>query len=316
MKQTISIKMLNTLCKGKDNLSGEAQERIREYIRSQMDDCAFFVDKSGRRDVYYTVFGLMLSYVFGVKVDCSEAHAQLEVNKPDEHDLIHYAAYTRSKMLLKLLDGNKVGMILSRLFYAGGKTLPAFTRFPHNDPNSPYSVFILLSLLEDMGRRLNDKKKMLESLEFYHVNGGGYSNIAGMSMSANELVTNELSRLAEEKAPVTEEEAVATVNATAAALCVRGQLEGYNLNDSVEYLSGLQDDSGGFFATVQSPVPDILSTATALFVLSCYKKAPLVNPGAFVEAHWLDSGGFAPTLLENESDIEYTFYGILALGTC
>ena len=111
MKQTISIKMLNALSKGKDKLSLEAQERIREYIRSQMDDCAFFVDKSGRRDVYYTVFGLMLSYVFGVKVDCSEAHAQLEVNKPDEHDLIHYAAYTRSKMLLKLLDGNKVGMI-------------------------------------------------------------------------------------------------------------------------------------------------------------------------------------------------------------
>ena len=318
MKQTISIKMLNTLCKGKDNLSGAAQERIREYIRSQMVDCAFFVDKSGRKDVYYTVFGLMLSYVFGVKVDCSETRTQLEINKPDENDLIHYAAYMRSKMLLKLLEGNKVGIILSRLFYTGEKTLPDFTRFPHDDPHSPYSVFILLSLLEDLGRRLNNKKEILESLEFYHTTGGGYSNIArmeGAPVSPDDALVNEPSRL---KAPMAENEAVsmATANATAAALCIRGQLEGYSINGDVERLCDLQDSSGGFFATAQSPVPDVLSTATALFVLNCYKKEPLVSPGAFIEAHWLDSGGFAPTLLEDKSDIEYTFYGILALGTC
>jgi hypothetical protein len=29
----------------------------------------------------------------------------------------------------------------------------------------------------------------------------------------------------------------------------------------------------------------------------------------------LDSGGFSATLLEDTSDVEYTFYGLLALGT-
>ena len=290
MKQTISIKMLNTLCKGKKNLSGEAQKRIKQYICSQMEDCTFFVDKSRRKDVYYTVFGLMLSYVFGVQVNCEEARSQLEINKPNEHNLIHYSAYMRSKMILELLEGNKAGIILSRLFPTEEETLPVFTEFPHNDPHSPYSVFILLSLLEDIGCRLRNKKEMLESLNLYRVPDGGYSNIAGGSSAAT--------------------------NATAAALCIKGQLEKYNVNEEVEYLFRLQDKSGGFFATAQSPVPDILSTATALFVLSCYKKAPLVEPDSFIEAHWLDSGGFAPTLLEDKSDIEYMFYGILALGAC
>ena len=35
----------------------------------------------------------------------------------------------------------------------------------------------------------------------------------------------------------------------------------------------------------------------------------------FVQAHWLESGGFAPTLLDDYSDVEYVFYGLLALGS-
>ena len=286
MKKTISVKMLNTLSKGKEKLSREAQERIRKYIRSQMDDCDFFIDKSGRGDVYYTFFGLMLSYVFGVKIDCHKVRVRLEDNRPDEHDLIHYAAYARSVMVLDLLEGKSAKLILSRLFSAETKTLPSFTKFPHGDEYSPYSVFVLLSLAEDFGLMIENKRHMLERLDLYRVNNGGFSNVTG--------------------------EISATVNATAAALCVRGQLGGYKINEDVEYLCNLQDKSGGFFAAAQSPVPDLLSTATALFALSCYRKAPLVDPCAFIEAHWLDSGGFAPTLFEDKSDVEYTFYGVLA----
>ena len=290
-----SIKMLDVLLKGRNSLSAEAQERITEYIRSQMVDDAFFVGKNRQRDVYYTAFGLMLCYVFGVQVNCVEARAQLEAYKPDERNLIHYAAYMRSVLILKLLDGKKAGIILSRLFSSEAKTLPPFTEYPHGDEYSPYSVFMMLSLKEEVGIKVEDKKAVLERLDLYRVENGGYSNVAG--------------------------EMSATANATAAALSVKWQLESnkgrsvsHEVGEDLELLCRMQDDSGGFYATCLSPVPDILSTATALFVLSCYKKHPIVESEAFIEAHWLDSGGFAPTLLENESDIEYTFYGILALG--
>ena len=295
MRQIISIKMLDALRKGRNKLSGEAQERIKEYIRSQMVDSAFFVGKNRQRDVYYTAFGLMLCYVFGVRVNCVGARAQLEAYKPNDRNLIHYAAYMRSVMLLELLDGKKAGIILSRLLSSEVKTLPSFTEYPHGDEYSPYSVFMTLSLKEEVGIKVDNKNAMLEQLDLYRVENGGYSNVKG--------------------------EITATTNATAAALCVKWQLESnrrrlgsHDVTEDLGFLSSMQDESGGFYATLLSPVPDILSTATALFVLSCYKKHPIFVSEAFIEAHWLDSGGFAPTLSENESDIEYTFYGILALG--
>jgi prenyltransferase beta subunit len=95
---------------------------------------------------------------------------------------------------------------------------------------------------------------------------------------------------------------------------VKGQLRGYHESVDIHFLRNTQEPSGGFKATPEAPVPDLLSTATALFVLSCYKVPTKYPVRDFIEAHWLDSGGFAATLLEDESDIEYTFYGLLALG--
>ena len=144
--------------------------------------------------------------------------------------------------------------------------------------------------MEDLHLQIDNKKGIMESLNAYRISGGGYSNrVDGLS---------------------------ASTNATAAALSVRGQLAGYKPTEDVTYLYERQDESGGFCATGQGFLPDLLSTATALFVLRCYGINPRINPASFIEAHWLESGGFAPTLAEENSDIEYTFYGILALGTC
>ena len=96
---------------------------------------------------------------------------------------------------------------------------------------------------------------------------------------------------------------------------VIGQEDGYRKNDDLDYLLHVQDPSGGFRADVTAPVPDLLSTATALFALRCYGVSPLVSPRDFIEAHWLDNGGFGATLWDEEGDVEYLFYGLLALGS-
>ena len=108
---------------------------------------------------------------------------------------------------------------------------------------------------------------------------------------------------------------MAATNATAAALSVIGQLDAYHDTDSLNYILAIQSDTGGFAATEHAPLPDLLSTATALFLLRCYGRKPTISPKNFVEAHWMDNGGFSATLLEETSDVEYTFYGLLALGT-
>ncbi|MEA2069367.1 MAG: prenyltransferase/squalene oxidase repeat-containing protein [Verrucomicrobiota bacterium] len=76
-------------------------------------------------------------------------------------------------------------------------------------------------------------------------------------------------------------------------------------------------ESGGFAPTEQMAVPDLLSTATALFALTslgidldaiqqpCFK---------YIESLWRDSGGFAGHVADEFEDVEYTFYALLGIG--
>jgi hypothetical protein len=76
------------------------------------------------------------------------------------------------------------------------------------------------------------------------------------------------------------------------------------------------DKDGGFKATQVSLIPDLLTTAVALYALKfanfdlnkikpeCYE---------FVDSLYQD-GGFGGNRFDPDTDIEYTFYGLLALG--
>ena len=89
---------------------------------------------------------------------------------------------------------------------------------------------------------------------------------------------------------------------------------GYKSNmDYVKWLLQRQDETGGFYASEQAPIPDLLSTAVALFTLHLIG-VKAKNATQFIQAHLLDNGGFAPTLYDDYSDVEYVFYGLLALG--
>ena len=84
--------------------------------------------------------------------------------------------------------------------------------------------------------------------------------------------------------------------------------------EMVKWLRARQDETGGFYASEMSPIPDLLSTAVALFTLLLIGDETQ-SAKRFIEAHWLDIGSFAPTLLDDYSDVEYLFYGLLALGS-
>ena len=82
----------------------------------------------------------------------------------------------------------------------------------------------------------------------------------------------------------------------------------------IGWLTARQNETGGFHASEIAPIPDLLSTAVALFTLRLIGEHPQ-SASRFIEAHWLDIGSFAPTLLDEYSDVEYLFYGLLALGS-
>ena len=99
-------------------------------------------------------------------------------------------------------------------------------------------------------------------------------------------------------------------NAWAARLAITQEHDA----ELVEKLLSMQHETGGFKAHEGMILPDMLSTGVALFAL--YDKGVTlkyeVRP--FIEAHWQDDGSFAATLLDEQGDVEYEFYGLLALG--
>lgn len=288
MRTTISTKLTQTLLRGRKRLSGEALRRLSRFVESQKTAEDTFINKSGEVDLYYTSFGWLLSYVLGIELNRENRRIYVESQPAMSLDLVHYAAYMRCVLLHDLMKDGKLRFLLGTVRPMPVRSLSSFKDLPHNDMKAPYTRFIWMSLLEDTRNKEKETTEVLNELGYYHVKGGGYSNLRDRE--------------------------VPTTNATVAALAIIGQLKGYKPTDDLFYLRDTQDETGGFRAGQGAPVPDLLSTATALFIMRCYGVRSLKAADDFIEAHWLDSGGFSATLLEDSSDVEYVFYGLLALG--
>jgi len=116
-----------------------------------------------------------------------------------------------------------------------------------------------------------------------------------------------------------------TSTATCCLLAMQHQTGEVFDTSLISWLKQRQDETGGFRASEVAPVPDLLSTAVALFTLRLIGERLRVgdrrsgmhpqSAQSFIEAHWLDIGSFAPTIYDEYSDVEYLFYGLLALGS-
>ncbi len=92
---------------------------------------------------------------------------------------------------------------------------------------------------------------------------------------------------------------------------------GKPVDDLIKKLLSFYTSSGGFKAANNAPVPDLLSTAVALYALGfAGYDLRIIKPGSldFVDSLFRD-GGFAGNIIDQDPDIEYTFYGLLALGS-
>jgi len=157
--------------------------------------------------------------------------------------------------------------------------LPA-TSYPQGDPEAPYARFLLTVAFRDFG--LADPPSDLTD---YRIGRGGYANVKGETVSA--------------------------VNATAAALFL---LTDDARKDAALTLQNLQEEDGSFKAIPSAPQGDLLSTATASFALHVHGYALHRTLKPFLRACFRDTGLFAATPDDPAGDLEYTAYGLLAMG--
>jgi len=86
--------------------------------------------------------------------------------------------------------------------------------------------------------------------------------------------------------------------------------------NAVDWLLARAQPKGGFLPAPDSPLPDLLSTATALHALTAAHasigalKDPMLD---YVDTLWTGKG-FCGSWADDVVDSEYTYYGLLALG--
>lgn len=288
MKGNVSYELLHHVKRGVRALPAETRDVMKSFILSKMEESGAFIGKAPGADLYYTAFGWLLSSCFGVMPGRNRTSAYLSGFDPDSLDLIHYAAFVKCHLLSGLGKGGFTSFLKAAMRRLPSRRPESFSAFPGDDPESPYSLFMFLNVSQDcFGFNLNPTE-VLSSLERYRTGEGLYGGVkGGLSPS---------------------------VQSTCCALVLKGYLEGFK-KEEAEGLRSLQSENGGFKANRTAPAADLLSTAVALFTLSLYGVKPAFGAFDFIEAHLLDDGSFSPTVLDSEGDIEYLFYGLLALGS-
>jgi len=165
----------------------------------------------------------------------------------------------------------------------------ALARLTQCERGSVYNVFLLLGAYQDL--LLEPPLEILSIVQSFRAADGAYANHPGAAQGLTP--------------------------ATAAAI---GVLRHFNESPRAElgdWLLARRHSSGGFFASPGAPIPDLLSTATALHALASLQVPldPIREPALdFLDSLWTSRGGFLGSWADDTLDCEYTYYGLLALG--
>jgi prenyltransferase beta subunit len=273
-------------------LLGDSAHLVGEFLRSRLNEDGGFQDRAGASDLYYTVFGLEGLMALQADLPTSRIAGYLRgFGSGEELDFVHLCCLARAWAALPtpLRDDAPRAALLVRLqeFRSadGG-----FADAPGESDGSVYACFLAAAAYQDLNTPLPDPAGLLRCVASLRAADGGYANHRDLPMGLTPP--------------------------TAAVAALQRQF-GVPPDPS---LSGWLLDrchEGGFFATPLAPIPDLLSTATALHALAGMQVdlAPLREACLdYVDSLWTNRGAFFGSWTDDDADCEYTYYGLLALG--
>lgn len=268
----------NALCL----LDEQGQQEVFQFLISQQNADGGFIDRGGRPDLYYSLFGMMLLKASplnppkGDLADGSGALYQLRqfLVRQSSSKIPGFIEKCCLALLQKELETGRSSRL--RTLFSLGKS---FWKERHSI-NLSYRSFVLFLTLDAV-------------LPFRRI-----VKIGAKRMLARTTV--------DQHSPCSE---------VAAKVFLQKMMHRESSEDQ-ELLMSFACDSGGFRAFQHSKQPDMLSTAVALFALGfAGSDLRLLKPDClhFIQQNFVD-GAFLSGDGDPTTDLEYTFYGLLALG--
>ena len=285
-------KLLQAAGKAADPLC-DARDRVVAFVGGQFNDDGGARARSGRSDLYYTVFALQCLEALGADIPADRVAPYVRVfGGGDGLDLVHLASLLRARALVRCDEGpggvgGELARRIDRFRAEDGGYHPAAAQAR----GTVYAAFLACGAVQDLGLELQNPDGVVRSVRSCRSADGAYANSPG--------------------------QALGSTPATAAAVTLLADLGGPIDPGAVDWLRQRCDPRGGFRANPLAPAPDLLSTAVALHSLG-QAEAPIADLIApcidFVDSLWDPRGGFFGHWADGSLDCEYTFYGLLALG--
>lgn len=279
-------------------LLGESAELIRCFLLQKQNPDGGFQDRAGRSDLYYTVFGLQALLVLQTPLPVESVSQQiLSYEGGDGLDFVHLCCLARCRAILgdagvKYRGKANINRAIARRIEAhraqDGGYYPTLEQ-PHG---TAYAAFLALGAYQDLQMVIPQRSSLADSLRQLACADGAWANECPAKIGGT--------------------------NSTAAAMAVLGSLGcRANYRTAGKWMLDQAHPLGGFRASPLAPLPDLLSTATALHSIASLGRTlePVREQCLdFIDSLWSNEGGFHGHWNDDLLDVEYTFYGLLALG--
>ncbi|MBO1323093.1 prenyltransferase/squalene oxidase repeat-containing protein [Acanthopleuribacter pedis] len=271
-------------------LLSDAASLVAEFTHAHHHQAGGFADRAGDCDLYYTVFGLgnLLALQETVPAEALVGYLQ-SFGSGEDLDLIHRCALIRAWAGLGDVPAQHHDALaagLERYRSADG----GFNETPDEATGSAYGAFLAVGAYQDLNRETPHADRILASVDALRTQDGGFGNYRDLPMG--------------------------TTPAFSAAENVKRALGQPLRPEDGDWLLN-QRQHGGFLAVPGAPMPDLLSTAVALFALTALGvsleviREPCLD---YIDSLWVNRGAFYGNWGDDILDCEYTFYGLLALG--
>ena len=171
-----------------------------------------------------------------------------------------------------------------------------YNKSPGALSGSTYHTFLVGLCFELLGQSLPNRDDVLRFVQSRRREDGGYVEVSAMRRSGT--------------------------NPTAAGIGLLHLLNGRDLPGAdveltIDYLAEMPSMEGGMRANDRIPVADLLSTFTGCWTLAQFGALERINirqAFEYVKSMECADGGFHGFLLDEDSDVEYTFYGLGSLA--
>ncbi len=279
-------------------LLGEAAPLVARFLREEFTGDGGAADRAGKADLYYTAFLLDALVALGEPLPVDRVRGYLaSFDAGGELDLVHRSCLVRAWAALDVgwpsagFPDEVAAAVEEHRSADGG-----YAATTGASMGTLYDAFLALGVYQDLGRDMPRAGALGESFAALRTSDGAYANAPDLAWG--------------------------TTPSTAAAVALMRQLDLPVPEDVAPWLLAQQHPKGGFRAMPDAPMPDLLSTATALHALSTLGQ-PIhsVDAGGarrelaldFVDTLW-SGRAFYGHWADDVLDCEYTFYALLALG--